>query len=85
MCFEHYAPDIQFYSRPSYFGYVWKAKSAKGRGAKRRERRTDGGRRKGDAPHPACGHLLPIGCGEGKSGKQKAEWKRVRGYANPSF
>jgi hypothetical protein len=22
MCFEHYAPDIQFYSRPSYAGYV---------------------------------------------------------------
>jgi uncharacterized SAM-binding protein YcdF (DUF218 family) len=22
MCFEHYAPDIQFYLRPSYFGYV---------------------------------------------------------------
>jgi uncharacterized SAM-binding protein YcdF (DUF218 family) len=21
-CFEHYAPDITFYSRPSYFGYV---------------------------------------------------------------
>jgi len=21
-CFEHYAPDIQFYSRPSYFGYL---------------------------------------------------------------
>ena len=21
MCFEHYAPDIQFYSRPSYFAY----------------------------------------------------------------
>lgn len=20
-CFEHYAPDLQFYSRPSYFGY----------------------------------------------------------------
>ncbi len=20
-CFEHYAPDIQFFSRPSYFGY----------------------------------------------------------------
>jgi uncharacterized SAM-binding protein YcdF (DUF218 family) len=20
-CFEHYAPDIQFYSRPSYYGY----------------------------------------------------------------
>jgi uncharacterized SAM-binding protein YcdF (DUF218 family) len=28
-CFEHYAPDIQFYSRPSYFGYSkteWNAK-----------------------------------------------------------
>jgi uncharacterized SAM-binding protein YcdF (DUF218 family) len=26
-CFEHYAPDIHFYSRPSYFGYApkgWK-------------------------------------------------------------
>jgi uncharacterized SAM-binding protein YcdF (DUF218 family) len=22
MCFEHYAPDIQFYSRPSYFAYA---------------------------------------------------------------
>jgi uncharacterized SAM-binding protein YcdF (DUF218 family) len=28
-CFEHYAPDIVFYSRPSYFGYArkdWKYK-----------------------------------------------------------
>jgi uncharacterized SAM-binding protein YcdF (DUF218 family) len=25
MCFEHYAPDIRFYSRPSYFGYVGQA------------------------------------------------------------
>ena len=27
-CFEHYAPDIKFYSRPSYFGYArkdWKS------------------------------------------------------------
>ena len=23
-CFEHFAPDIQFYSRPSYFGYLSK-------------------------------------------------------------
>jgi hypothetical protein len=23
-------------------------------------------------PHPACGHLLPIGCGEGKSGGRRA-------------
>jgi uncharacterized SAM-binding protein YcdF (DUF218 family) len=28
-CFEHYAPDITFYSRPSYFGFArkdWKYK-----------------------------------------------------------
>jgi uncharacterized SAM-binding protein YcdF (DUF218 family) len=27
-CFEHYAPDIQFYSHPSYFGFVEKAGGA---------------------------------------------------------
>jgi uncharacterized SAM-binding protein YcdF (DUF218 family) len=26
-CFRHYAPDIQFYSRPSYFGYPGTAES----------------------------------------------------------
>lgn len=26
-CFEHYAPGMQFYSRPSYFGYVGKAQA----------------------------------------------------------
>jgi uncharacterized SAM-binding protein YcdF (DUF218 family) len=30
-CFEHYAPDIKFYSRPSYFGYVLKPPSAESR------------------------------------------------------
>jgi uncharacterized SAM-binding protein YcdF (DUF218 family) len=32
-CFEHYAPDIQFYSRPSYFGYPraeWRPKGISG-------------------------------------------------------
>jgi len=32
-CFRHYAPDIQFYSRPSYFGYAradWKRQGIKG-------------------------------------------------------
>jgi uncharacterized SAM-binding protein YcdF (DUF218 family) len=27
-CFEHYAPDIKFYSRPSYFDYLRKATGA---------------------------------------------------------
>ena len=33
MCFEHYAPDIQFYSRPSYYGYPrieWRSKGISG-------------------------------------------------------
>jgi uncharacterized SAM-binding protein YcdF (DUF218 family) len=32
-CFEHYAPDIKFYSRPSYVGYPrsdWKSKGING-------------------------------------------------------
>ena len=32
-CFEHYAPDIQFYSRPSYFAYPrteWRPKGISG-------------------------------------------------------
>ncbi len=34
MCFEHYAPDIKFYSRPSYFGYPraeWRPKGIRDR------------------------------------------------------
>jgi uncharacterized SAM-binding protein YcdF (DUF218 family) len=33
VCFEHYAPDIKFYSRPSYFGYPradWRPKGISG-------------------------------------------------------
>ena len=32
-CFEHFAPEIKFYSRPSYFGYSlldWKGRSTRG-------------------------------------------------------
>jgi uncharacterized SAM-binding protein YcdF (DUF218 family) len=32
-CFEHYAPDIKFYSRPSYYAYArseWKSKGING-------------------------------------------------------
>jgi uncharacterized SAM-binding protein YcdF (DUF218 family) len=35
-CFEHYAPDIQFYSRPSYFGYMGKTEDG-------RQKTEDGG------------------------------------------
>src|ERR1035437_550283 len=50
-CFEHYAPDIKFYSRPAYFGYL---------------RRSEDGRRTaedgGSAPQPCP---LPDRGGEG--------------------
>jgi len=70
MCFEHYAPDIQFYSRPSYFGYGGEAE--------------DGGRKTDSAkatPHPT---LSPVEAERVKAA-QKAEWKRVRGYANSEY
>lgn len=63
MCFEHYAPDIQFYSRPSYFGYVGKAQDMK------------------SAPHPT---LSPVEAERARAGR-KAEWKRVRGYADSEY
>ena len=51
-CFEHYAPDITFYSRPSYIGFAGKTDGADSK-AQRAER--------------------------------KAQWKRVRGYANSEY
>ena len=72
MCFEHYAPDIQFYSRPSYLGYGGKAQSAKGEDGK--------------ATHliqPAA--TFSPSDAEKEKAQQKAEWKRVRVYANSEY
>jgi uncharacterized SAM-binding protein YcdF (DUF218 family) len=41
MCFEHYAPDIQFYSRPSYFGYVGEAQGAGGKEKEKSEQKVE--------------------------------------------
>ena len=41
-CFEHYAPDIKFYSRPSYVGYVGRSED----GGQRSEIRRQSARRK---------------------------------------
>jgi len=41
-CFEHYAPDIKFYSRPSYAGYLRKAQGAEAK-AQRAERKAQEG------------------------------------------
>jgi len=84
MCFEHYAPDIQFYSRPSYFGYGGEAQSAKGVA----QSAGSGGRKAedGKAMHlirPAA--TFSPSDAEKEKAQQKAEWKRVRGYANSEY
>jgi uncharacterized SAM-binding protein YcdF (DUF218 family) len=69
-CFEHYAPDIKFYSRPAYFGYL---------------RRSEDGRRTaedgGSAPHPA---LSPIEAERVRAG-QRAERKAQEGYMKAEY
>ena len=47
-CFEHYAPDITFYSRPSYLGFVGKADGAESK-AQRAERKAQWKRVRGYA------------------------------------
>jgi hypothetical protein len=68
-CFEHYAPDIKFYSRPSYFGYVGKTEDG-------RQRAEDGG----SAPHPT---LSPVEA-ERVQAERKAERKAQEGYVKSS-
>lgn len=69
-CFEHYAPDIKFYSRPAYFGYL---------------RRSEDGRRTaedwGSAPHPA---LSPVEAERVRAG-QRAERKAQEGYMKAEY
>ncbi len=66
-CFEHYASNMQFYSRPSYFGYVGE-------------------------PPGAGNEDLGAGSAESKAesaedmrAERRAEWKRVRGYADAEY
>ncbi len=68
-CFEHYAPDIQFYSRPSYFGYVGEAQSAKGIAQS-----------VGNTNVSVSVFQLSA-----FKAQQKAEWKQVRHYANSEY
>lgn len=70
MCFEHYAPDIQFYSRPSYFGYI---------GGKS-ETLKSGITKTGNTNVSVSKFQLSA-----FKAQQKAEWKRVRGYANSEY
>jgi uncharacterized SAM-binding protein YcdF (DUF218 family) len=77
MCFEHYAPEIQFYSRPSYWGYVGKMEDG-GPKTDDRGQKIDNGKA---TPHPT---LSPVEAERARA-KQKAEWKQVRVYANAEY
>jgi uncharacterized SAM-binding protein YcdF (DUF218 family) len=73
MCFEHYAPDITFYSRPSYFGYPapTKAETLKSETLNGREA----------TPHPT---LSPVEA-ERAQAARKYEQKVARHYANSEY
>lgn len=75
MCFEHYAPEIQFYSRPSYFGYI---------GGKSETLKTEtlksGTTKTGNTNVSVSAFQLSA-----FKAQQKAEWKQVRRYANSEY
>ena len=70
-CFEHYAPDIKFYSRPSYFGYVGENENVE-------MLKADNGKA---TPHPT---LSPVEA-ERVRAAQQAEWKSVRRYTDSEY
>jgi uncharacterized SAM-binding protein YcdF (DUF218 family) len=74
-CFEHYAPDITFYSGPSYFGYVGKRRNAE---TLKTERLKDGGMG-GTNVSVSASQLSAF------KAKRKAEWKQVRRYADSEY
>jgi uncharacterized SAM-binding protein YcdF (DUF218 family) len=76
-CFEHYAPDIQFYSRPSYYGYVDKHKNAE---TLKTEILKTEARKAGGTNFSVSEFQLSA-----FKAKQKAEWKRVQGYADSEY
>jgi uncharacterized SAM-binding protein YcdF (DUF218 family) len=73
MCFEHYAPDIKFYSRPSYAGYLRKAQGAEGIA-----QRAESGE---SAPHPT---LSPVEA-ERVRAAQRTERKAQEGYVKSEY
>jgi uncharacterized SAM-binding protein YcdF (DUF218 family) len=82
MCFEHYAPDIQFYSRPSYFGYV--GRSQKPETLKTEMLKAGSGNKEIGKAGSTNFSVSEFQLSAFKS-QQKAEWKRVRGYANSEY
>lgn len=69
--FEHYAPDIRFYSRPSYVGDP--------RGAKSEKLKPETLKRKKSDVSISASQLSAF------KANQKREWKQVRGYADSEY
>jgi uncharacterized SAM-binding protein YcdF (DUF218 family) len=81
-CFEHYAPDIRFYSRPSYFGYPpgAKAETLKPEMAKGEQAAGAG---PGADVSISASQLSAFRAAQ--AARQKAEWKQVRVYADSEY
>ena len=75
--FEHYAPDIQFYSRPSYLGYVGSKENAE----TLKPEMLKAGTTKTGATNVSVSEFQLSAF----KAQQKAEWKQVRRYANSEY
>ena len=71
-CFEHYAPDLTFYSRPSYFGYVGRSRKAE---ILKSETLKSGSTNVSSSAFEFSAFKA----------RQRAAWKRVRGYADDEY
>ena len=100
MCFEHYAPDIQFYSRPSYAGYVGGNENAEIGKAENRKQpgevanqtsrakdqgTTDDGRQRAESGGSAPHPTLSPVEAERVRAAQRAERKAQEGYVRSEY
>jgi uncharacterized SAM-binding protein YcdF (DUF218 family) len=94
-CFEHYAPDLKFYSRPSYAGYLGEGRTTGQRTTGQRttgQRTTDNGQRDYEAAggggrkrEDGIGTTGPQTTGQQESGRQRAERKAQEGYVKAEY
>lgn len=73
-CFEHYAPDIQFYSRPSYYGYMGENPLENAEKLKTEKLKGTGTNFSMSASQLSASRA-----------RRAREWKQVRGYADSEY
>lgn len=76
-CFEHYGPDIKFYSRPSYFGYLGKIQDG-------RLPVKAGGFTPDNSSATSRAAVSPAEVAKVQA-RRRMEWKQVRGHAESEY